>query len=89
MYNEDEIPAALRFRDHYSLLQKKMDDESELISVIKFSNYTSEIIKPETKKYRDWFLDELDGNGIDVRFPEDSDDGKWHFILPAVSYEED
>jgi len=89
MYSEEEIPAALRFRDHRALFQKQMDDEAELITEIQYNNYSDEITKPDTKKYRDWFLDELDGNGIDVRFPENSDDSKWHFILPAVSYEED
>lgn len=89
MYNEDEIPAALRFRNHRGLFQKRMDDERELITEIQYHSYSDEITKPASKQYRDWFLNELDVNGIDVRGPEDSDDGQWHFILPAISYEED
>lgn len=84
MNNEEEVEFALKERDYRAIYRKQFDDEAYLITSIRYSENQSEIVEPETKSYRDEFLDVLDANGVDIHTPKDSDDGKWHFILPVT-----
>lgn len=84
MYDEDEVKAALSFREHKAAYDKVMEDESDLLSTIKFTTYKREFTKSATRHYRGVILDALNNNGIKFQMPVMSSDGQWHFTLPEL-----
>lgn len=84
MYNEEEIEFALNYRSQSALAAKMQRDEADLLSDIRYTTYKDEVVKPGNQQYRGLFLQALSQHHIYVDSPDRSDDGKWHFYLPAI-----
>lgn len=84
MYNESEIEAALTFRNYRTAIEQLRDNETELLTTIKFTGSNREFTKPGDNKYSQGFLEALVNHSIYYREPKNSEDGKWHFMIPNI-----